>query len=74
MDYKCEDGRIPVPASCVTASIPCSLSSKDTWINPEKTSWVKHSYLKELDFRKPSNMGSISQRGEELRLYNLLRI
>ncbi len=32
-DYSCEDGRFPVPASCVTISNPDSPSSSETGVN-----------------------------------------
>jgi hypothetical protein len=34
IDYECEDGRFPVPASCVTISNPNLLSSSETGVNP----------------------------------------
>jgi hypothetical protein len=70
LDYRCEDGRFPVPASCVTISNPDSLSSSETGVNPGIRSW-KNTYLNELDVRKPL-VQSISQKSEELRLYNLV--
>jgi hypothetical protein len=54
----------------VTISNPDSLSSSKTRINSEIRSW-KSAYLNELDVRKPLVV-SISQRSEELRLYNLV--
>jgi hypothetical protein len=34
IDYRCEDGRFLVSASCVTISNPDSLSSSETGVNP----------------------------------------
>jgi hypothetical protein len=34
IDYRCEDGRFPVFASCVTISNPGSLSRSETGVNP----------------------------------------
>ncbi len=62
--------KFPVSKSCVTISNHNSLSSSETGLNPEIRSW-KSSYLIELDVRKPLVV-SISQRIEELRLYNLV--
>ncbi len=42
VDYRCEDVRFPVPASCVTISNPNSLSSSETGVNPGIRSWKKH--------------------------------
>ncbi len=42
-DYRCEDGRFQVSASCVTISNPDSLSSSDTGVNPGIRRWRKHS-------------------------------
>jgi hypothetical protein len=42
IDYRCEDGRFPVYASCVTISNPDSLYSSETGINPGIRSWKKH--------------------------------
>jgi hypothetical protein len=55
---------------CVTISIPDSLSSSETGVNPEIRSW-KSTHLNELDVRKPLVL-SFSQRSQELRLYNLV--
>jgi hypothetical protein len=38
IDYKCEDGRFPLSASCVTILNPDSLSSSETGVNFELTS------------------------------------
>jgi hypothetical protein len=42
IDYRCEDGRFPVLASCVTISNPNLLSSSDTGVDPGIRSWKKH--------------------------------
>jgi hypothetical protein len=68
IDHRCEDGRFPVLASCVTISNLGLLSSSETVVNLGIKSW-KSSYLIELDVRKPLVV-SISQTSEELRLYN----
>jgi hypothetical protein len=35
-DYRCEDdGYFPLSTSCVTISNPDTLSSGETWVNPE---------------------------------------
>ncbi len=70
MDYRCEDGRFPMSASCVTISNPDSLSSNASGVNPGIESW-KSTHLNELDAKKPLVV-YISQRGEELGLYNLV--
>jgi hypothetical protein len=54
----------------VTISNADSLSSSETGVNPGIKSG-KSTYLNELDVRKPLVV-SISQRSEELRLYNLV--
>ncbi len=56
---------------CVTISNLDSFSSSETAVNPEIGSW-KSSYLIELDVRKPLVV-FISQRSEQLRLYNLVK-
>ncbi len=68
IDYKCGDGRFPVSANCVTISNLDLRSSSETWVNPGKRS-EKSTHLNELVLRKPLVV-SISQRSEELRLYN----
>jgi hypothetical protein len=70
IDYRCEYGRFPVSASCVTISNPDLLSSRETGVNPGIRSW-KSTYLIELDVWKPLVV-SISQETEERRLYNLV--
>jgi hypothetical protein len=70
IDYRCEDGRIPLSASCVTISNPVPLSGSETGVNLGIRSW-KSAYLNELDVRK-SLVVSILQRSEELRLHNLV--
>jgi hypothetical protein len=60
-----------VSASCLTISNPDSLSSSETGVNPGIRSYEKSTYLNELDVRKQLVV-SISQRREELRLYNLV--
>jgi hypothetical protein len=57
-------------ASYVTISNSSSLSSSVTGVNPGTTSREDHLSDK-LDVRKPL-MVAISQRSEELKLYNLL--
>jgi hypothetical protein len=57
-------------ASFKTISNPYSLSSSATGANPGRRSF-KCTYLIELDVRKPLVV-SISQRSEELRLYDLV--
>jgi hypothetical protein len=42
VDYRCEDGKFPVSASCVPISNPDSLSSSETGVDPEIRSWKKH--------------------------------
>jgi hypothetical protein len=54
----------------MTISNPDSLSSSETGVNPGIKA-VKSAYLHELDVRKPLVV-TISQRSEELRLYNLV--
>ncbi len=58
-------------ASCVTISNPDLLSSREAGVNPGLSSWK--TYLIELDVGKPL-MVSMSQRSEELRLYNLFSL
>jgi hypothetical protein len=70
IDYRCEDGRFLVSASCVKIANPNSLFSCETGINPGIRSW-KSTHLNELNVRKPST-GFISQKSEELRLNNLV--
>jgi hypothetical protein len=70
VDYRCEDGRFQVSASCVTISNPDYLSRSVTVVNPVIRSW-KSTHLIELDLRNPLVV-SISQRSEELRLYNVV--
>ncbi len=41
IDYRCEDGRFPVSASCVTIANPDSLSSSETGVNPGTRCWRK---------------------------------
>ncbi len=41
IDYRCEDGRIPVSASCVKISNPNSLSSSEKEVNLGIRSWKK---------------------------------
>ncbi len=55
---------------CVTFSNPRSPSSSETGVNPGIRSW-RSTYLNQLDVTKPL-VESISQRSEELRLYNLV--
>jgi hypothetical protein len=69
VDFRRENAHFSVSASCVTISNPDLLSSNETGVNPGIRSWKKH--LNELDVRKPLVV-SISQRSEELRLYNLV--
>ncbi len=71
IDYRCDDGRFPVSASCVTTSNPDLLSSSEKGVNPEIRIW-KSTYLNELDARKPLVL-SISQRSEERGLYILVQ-
>jgi hypothetical protein len=42
IDYRCEDGRFPVSASCVSISKPDLLSSSETGVNSGIRSWKKH--------------------------------
>jgi hypothetical protein len=42
IDWRCEDGRFPVSASCVTIPNPDSLSSSETGVNLGIRSWKKH--------------------------------
>ncbi len=42
IDYRCEDGRFPVSASCVTILIPDSLWSRETMVYFGIKSWKKH--------------------------------
>ncbi len=42
IDYRFEDGRSPVSASCLTISNPNLLSSSETGVNPGLRSWKKH--------------------------------
>jgi hypothetical protein len=70
IDYRFEDDCFPVTASFVTIPNPDSLSSietGDTW--NKKLKYI--TYLIDLDVRKPL-LVYISQRSEELRLYNLV--
>jgi hypothetical protein len=71
LDYRGKDGKFLVPASCVTTSNHNSLSKSETGVIPGMRSWNKHLYLNELNVRKPL-VESISQRSEELTLYNLV--
>jgi hypothetical protein len=45
IDYRCEDGRFPVSASCVTISNPDSLSSSGKGVNPGMRSWKKKTLI-----------------------------
>jgi hypothetical protein len=40
IDYRCEDGRFPVSAPCVTISNPESLFSSQALFNPGVRSWT----------------------------------
>jgi hypothetical protein len=42
IDYRCDDGRFALSASCVTISNPDLLSSSEKVINPGIRSWKKH--------------------------------
>jgi hypothetical protein len=55
----------------LTISNPDLLSSSETLFNSGIRSWKKGTHLNELHVRKPLVV-SISQRSEELRLYNLV--
>ncbi len=70
IDYRYEDVRFQVSASCITISNLDLFSSSETGVNPAIRSW-KITFLIEHDVRKPL-LVSISQRSEELRLYNLV--
>ncbi len=70
-EYSCEDGYYSVSSSSVTISNPDSPSSSETGVNPGIMSW-KSTCLIELDVRKPLVV-SMSQRSEEMRLYNLVQ-
>ncbi len=70
MDYKYDDGRFAVSASFVAISNPASLLSSEKGDNPGIRSW-KSTYINEFDARK-SLVVSISERSEELWLYNLV--
>jgi hypothetical protein len=73
IDYRCEDGRFPVSASCVVISNPRSLASSETGVNPGRRSW-KSTYLIELEVRKPWVVSiSQSQKSKELRIHNLIQ-
>jgi hypothetical protein len=45
IDYRCEDGRFPVSASCVTISNLDSLSSSKTVVTPGIRSWKKKTLI-----------------------------
>jgi hypothetical protein len=77
MDYRCEDDRFPVSASCETNSNPSSLSSRETVVGPGMRSWKKH--LSEWDQRQkafggtyfPNKWrGETSQPGSKLTISN----
>jgi hypothetical protein len=71
IDYRCSDVRFLVSAmNSVTVSSPDSLFSCEAGANPGIRRW-KSTYLNELDVRKPLVV-SVSERSEELRLYNLV--
>jgi hypothetical protein len=70
IDYTCEDGCFLVYSNWMTIRNPDLLSSSGTGVNPGIRSW-KSTCLIELDVRKPLVV-SISQKSEELRLYNLV--
>ncbi len=63
IDYRCEDGRFPEFASCMTMSNPDLISSSETRVNPGIRSWRKHisEWARLLDVRKPL-VESISQK------------
>ncbi len=44
IDYRCEYGRFPVSASCLTTSNPGLLSSSETRVSPGIKNWKKNSY------------------------------
>jgi hypothetical protein len=73
IDYRCEDGRFPVFASCVAILNPNSIFNSETGVNSGIRSLNNHfsDSLIELEVRKPL-MVSISQKSEELKFYNLV--
>jgi hypothetical protein len=70
LHFSRENGRFPVPASCVENIKPQFASSSKTGVNPGIRG-RKNTYLIEPDVRKPL-VESISHRSEELRLNSLV--
>ncbi len=71
VDWKMAVVRCPHSASCMTSTNPDSDSSSESWVDSGLRSW-KGAYLIALDVRK-TLIVPVSQRSEELRLYNLVQ-
>ncbi len=70
VDYRFEDDRFPVSASCVTILNPDLLFSSETGVDPVLRVW-ESIHDNQRDVREPLAV-SISQRSQDLRLYNLV--